>query len=183
VRIEGHRPNPLDGSASMTASELVDLGLYRRSIAFIAQDPTLFRGTLHENLDVNQTQNSEDLFEALKKVGLPEWANEYDLKRPIEERGRNLSQGERQLICMARCLLQDAPVIVMDEATSSVDPQSEEILVRATEEFFKDKTQIIIAHRLSTLQNCDRILWLQNGEIRMIGKPSEVLPLFQKAKL
>jgi ABC-type multidrug transport system fused ATPase/permease subunit len=187
VRIEGHRPDPLHRpvptSPAAASTELVDLSLYRRSIAFIAQDPTLFRGTLHENLDVNQTQSLEDLFEALKKVGLAEWANEYDLKRPIEERGRNLSQGERQLICMARCLLQDAPVIVMDEATSSVDPQSEEILVRATEEFFKDKTQIIIAHRLSTLQNCDRILWLHNGEIRLIGKPSEVLPQFQKAKL
>lgn len=180
VRIEGKCPNPLDGSSQ---PDFVDLGLYRRSIAFIAQDPTLFRGTLRENLDVNETQTDEDLCEALKKVGLQEWANEYDLKRPIEERGRNLSQGERQLVCMARCLLQDSPVIVMDEATSSVDPQSEEILVRATEEFFKDKTQIIIAHRLSTLQNCDRILWLQNGEIRMIGRPSEVLPQFQKAKL
>ncbi len=180
IRIESHRPNPLDGSMQ---ADYVDLNHYRRSIAFIAQDPTLFRGTLRENLDVDQSQKDEDLLEALKKVGLQEWANTYDLQRPIEERGRNLSQGERQLVCMARCLLQDNPVIVMDEATSSVDPQSEEILVRATEEFFKGKTQIIIAHRLSTLQNCDRILWLQNGEIQMIGPPSEVLPKFQKAKL
>jgi len=180
IRIDGKCPDPIDGSEQ---PDFVDLNLYRRSIAFIAQDPTLFRGTLRENLDVNQTLNDDDLIEALKKVGLQEWANPYDLLRPIEERGRNLSQGERQLLCMARCLLQDTPVIVMDEATSSVDPQSEEILVRATEEFFRDKTQIIIAHRLSTLQNCDRILWLQNGEIRMIGKPSEVLPQFQKAKL
>ncbi len=180
VRIDGKYPDPIEGPKQANA---VDLGLYRRSIAFIAQDPTLFRGTLRENLDVNQEKSDEDLMEALRKVGLQEWANSYDLQRPIEERGRNLSQGERQLICMARCLLQDSPVIVMDEATSSVDPQSEEILVRATEEFFRDKTQIIIAHRLSTLQNCDRILWLQNGEIRMIGKPSEVLPTFQKAKL
>lgn len=188
IRINGQSPDLLEGAnghsnGTTNKSTQVDLQLYRKSIAFIAQDPTLFRGTLRENLDVNRTQTDDDLIEALKKVGLPEWANEYDLKRPIEERGRNLSQGERQLVCMARCLLQDNPVIVMDEATSSVDPQSEEILVRATEEFFTGKTQIIIAHRLSTLQNCDRILWLQNGDIQMIGKPSEVLPIFQKTKL
>jgi len=180
IRIAGKRPHPLDGTAS---PDYVDLNLYRKSIAFIAQDPTLFRGTLRENLDVSRALPDEDLIEVLKKVGLQEWANDYDLQRPIEERGRNLSQGERQLISMARCLLQEAPVIVMDEATSSVDPQSEEILVRATEEFFKEKTQIIIAHRLSTLQNCDRILWLQNGEIQMIGPPSQVLPVFQKTNL
>ncbi|MEZ0391300.1 MAG: ABC transporter ATP-binding protein [Pseudobdellovibrionaceae bacterium] len=180
IRIAGKRPQPLDGSIS---EDFVDLNLYRRSIAFIAQDPTLFRGTLRENLDITGRIGPEDLFEVLKKVGLPEWANDYDLNRPIEERGRNLSQGERQLISMARCLLQEAPVIVMDEATSSVDPQSEEILVRATEEFFKDKTQIIIAHRLSTLQSCDRILWLQNGEIQLLGPPREVLPVFQRANL
>lgn len=180
IRIAGKRPNPLDGTQS---PDYVDMNLYRKSIAFIAQDPTLFRGTLRENLDVAQSLPDEELFEVLKKVGLGEWANDYDLQRPIEEKGRNLSQGERQLISMARCLLQESPVIVMDEATSSVDPQSEEILVRATEEFFKDKTQIIIAHRLSTLQNCDRILWLQNGEVQMIGPPHQVLPVFQKANL
>ncbi len=180
IRIAGRNPQVKDVP---TSENDVDLNLYRRSIAFIAQDPTLFRGTLRENLDVTGKIALEDLYQALSQVGLHEWANEYDLKRPIEERGRNLSQGERQLVCMARCLLQETPVIVMDEATSSVDPQSEEILVRATEEFFKDKTQIIIAHRLSTLQNCDRILWLQQGEIQMLGTPQEVLPIFQRTKL
>jgi ABC-type multidrug transport system fused ATPase/permease subunit len=71
----------------------------------------------------------------------------------------------------------------MDEATSSVDPQSEEILVRATEEFFADRTQIIIAHRLSTLAKCDRILWLQNGEIVEMGPTEEILPRFKKTEL
>lgn len=164
-------------------AEDIDLELFRKSIAFIAQDPTLFRGTLRENLDVNHEHPDQDLFESLTQVGLEKWATSNELKHKIEERGRNLSLGERQLICMARCLLQNAPVIVMDEATSSVDPQSEEILVRATEEFFQGKTQLIIAHRLSTLRNCDRILWLQNGEIKMIGKPHEVLPSFQQANL
>jgi ABC-type multidrug transport system fused ATPase/permease subunit len=71
----------------------------------------------------------------------------------------------------------------MDEATSSVDPQSEEILIRATKEFFREKTQIIIAHRLSTLRQCDRILWLEDGEIKMIGTPEQVLSIFQSQQL
>jgi ABC-type multidrug transport system fused ATPase/permease subunit len=161
----------------------IDLQLYRRHLAFIAQDPTLFRGTLRENLALDLPASDEKLFSVLTQVGLSEWASAEGLNQPVEERGRNLSQGERQLLCMARCLLQDAPVVVMDEATSSVDPQSEEILVKATEEFFRGKTQIIIAHRLSTLLNCDRILWLQNGEIHMIGTPDEVLPIFQRSNL
>ncbi len=180
IRIDGKRPDPLDGSS---APDFVDLQLYRRSIAFISQDPTLFKGALRDNLDVSKTLKDSFLVQALEQVGLAEWATTQGLEKEIEERGRNLSQGERQLICMARCLLQDTPVIVMDEATSSVDPQSEEILVRATEEFFKGKTQIIIAHRLSTLLNCDRILWLQNGGIQMLGRPDEVLPIFQNSNL
>jgi ABC-type multidrug transport system fused ATPase/permease subunit len=105
------------------------------------------------------------------------------LQTQIDERGRNLSQGEKQLLCMARCLLQDSPIVIMDEATSNVDPHSEEILVRATSDFFAERTQIIIAHRLSTIEKCDRILWLHNGEIKMLGKPSEVLPEFREAHL
>jgi ABC-type multidrug transport system fused ATPase/permease subunit len=161
----------------------VDLMNYRQSMAFIAQDPTLFKGSLKENLDITYQCSPADLYQALNKVGLSEWANPEGLLKTVEEKGRNLSLGERQLICMARCLLQNAPVIIMDEATSSVDPQTEEILVRATEDFFKGKTQIIIAHRLSTLLNCDRVLWLQNGEVKALGPPHEVLPPFQRANL
>jgi len=180
IRIDGKAPT-LD--LLNPKAEEIDLLFYRRSLAFIAQDPTLFRGTLRENLALDLPASDQNLFSVLTQVGLSEWADADGLQLPIEERGRNLSQGERQLLCMARCLLQNSPVVVMDEATSSVDPQSEEMLVKATEEFFRGKTQIIIAHRLSTLLNCDRILWLQNGEIKMIGTPSEVLPIFQKSNL
>jgi ABC-type multidrug transport system fused ATPase/permease subunit len=164
---------------------LVDLQTYRKSIAWIAQDPTLFKGTLGENLSLHQTTDRNRLLQVLELVGLKDWAlglpNEFNYL--IEERGKNLSLGERQLLCLARCLLQDAPVVIMDEATSNVDPQSEEIMVKATEEFFKGRTQIIIAHRLSTLNSCDRILWLHDGEIRALGTPAEVLSLFKEANL
>lgn len=112
----------------------LDLAVFRRAIALISQEPTLFRGTIRENLDLAAMNTDTRLLEALDRVGLLEWlqAQPAGLDSPVEERGRNLSAGEKQLLCIARCLLQDAPVIVMDEATSSVDPQSEEILVRAT---------------------------------------------------
>ncbi|MCX7978606.1 MAG: ABC transporter ATP-binding protein/permease [Bdellovibrionaceae bacterium] len=140
----------------------IDLEVFRRSIAFIPQDPVLFQGTLRENLDLMVEHSDAELLEALHRVGLSSWfqQNPLGLQRPIEERGKNLSLGERQLLCMARALLQDAPIVIMDEATSSVDPQSEEILVAATEKFFAGRTQIIIAHRPSTLQHCNRIIHL-----------------------
>ncbi|WP_413584690.1 ABC transporter ATP-binding protein [Bdellovibrio sp. HCB274] len=163
----------------------VDLNLYRQSMAFISQEPILFQGSLRFNLDIEGHHKEEDLFEVLRKVGLLEWVRSQalGLDMKIEERGKNLSLGERQLLCMARCLLQQAPIVIMDEATSSVDPQSEEILIRATEEFFADRTQIIIAHRLSTLAKCDRILWLQSGEIVELGPTQEILPRFKKTEL
>lgn len=163
----------------------IDLNLYRKSIAFIAQEPILFQGDLRMNLDIDGQLNDEKIYQVLEQVGLKDWvlAQPRQLGMRIEERGKNLSLGERQLLCMARCLLQEAPIVIMDEATSSVDPQSEEILVRATEEFFSDRTQIIIAHRLSTLEKCDRILWLQNGEIMALGPTHEILPRFEKTSL
>ncbi len=163
----------------------LDLNLYRRSIAFISQEPILFQGSLRMNLDIDQILTDERIYQILDQVGLKEWVLQQPqgLLMRIEERGKNLSLGERQLLCMARCLLQQAPVVIMDEATSSVDPHSEEILVRATEEFFADRTQIIIAHRLSTLEKCDRILWLQNGEIMALGPTQEILPRFEKTSL
>lgn len=167
------------------AAQGVDLNLYRQSMAFIAQEPILFQGTLRFNLDIKDNLPDERLLEVLDQVGLRSWvlAQPGGLLMKIEERGKNLSLGERQLLCMARCLLQEAPIVIMDEATSSVDPLSEEIMVKATEEFFSDRTQIIIAHRLSTLAKCDRILWLQNGEIVALGPTHEVLPRFKNTEL
>ncbi|WP_246845640.1 ABC transporter ATP-binding protein [Bdellovibrio sp. ZAP7] len=179
ITINHHAPKIKDTDQGM------DLNLYRQSMAFISQEPILFQGTLRFNLDIEGNHKDEALFEVLQKVGLLEWVQGQvqGLEMRIEERGKNLSLGERQLLCMARCLLQQSPIVIMDEATSSVDPQSEEILVRATEEFFADRTQIIIAHRLSTLAKCDRILWLQNGEIVEMGHTEEILPRFKKTEL
>jgi ABC-type multidrug transport system fused ATPase/permease subunit len=170
----------------------IDLAAYRSLLAYITQEPTLFLGSLRENLlapGARPTPAEEKkLIEALRRVQfLREEATEEELKYwldyQVEERGRNLSSGERQLLCMARCLLQNAPVVILDEATSAVDPRSEDILTRATDQFFQGKTQIVIAHRLSTVRSCDRVLWLQDGQVHRLGPPSEVLPEFEKSEL
>lgn len=185
ILIDGCEPAVGQEHLEGRGPEQVDLTLYRRSMALISQEPTLFRGTIRENLDLVGRHGEDRLFDALARVGLLGWLKEQPqgLETMIEERGRNLSAGEKQLLCMARCLLQDSPIVVMDEATSSIDPQSEEILVRATREFFADRTQIIIAHRLSTLDHCDRILWLHKGEVKMFDRPERVLPVFRASQL
>ncbi len=186
IRIAGVEPRmtPLANGESLGPNE-VEMARYRSMIALISQEPTLFLGTLRENLAVPGIRSDAELLEALERVQFIASAAEGPriLDFQIEERGRNLSAGERQLVCIARCLLQDAPVVVLDEATSAVDPQSERILTRATEEFFRGKTQLIIAHRLSTIRHCDRVLWLQDGQVRMIGTPEQILPEFEKARL
>ncbi len=165
-------------------SHQVDLFAYRELIALITQDPVLFRAPLRENLTLNPAITDAQCRSALARVGLGHWVEQLPLglQHPIEEKGRNLSSGEKQLICMARCLLQNTPLVIMDEATSQVDPQSEEILNRATEEVFKGRTLIIIAHRLSTLRICDKVLWLENGDVMQFGPTDAVLKAFLETK-
>lgn len=153
----------------------LNLPAYRKLMAMISQDSILFKGTLRENLDAEGIYSDEHLLSVLKKVGLLGLVWRDGLAYNIEERGRNLSGGEKQLICIARCLLQDSPVVIMDEATSSIDPKSEEQVLRASETAFAGRTQIIIAHRLSTLMSCDRVIWLENGSIRMMDTPEAVI--------
>lgn len=175
IEIAGHE------AKTSTGGDL-DLQTYRRSIALIAQDPVLFQGRLRENLDPDRHLSDDEIMRALSRVGLDEWVTDHPqgLLRPVEERGKNLSLGERQLLCMARCLLQEASLVIMDEATSAVDPHSEELLVKATDEILLGRTRIIVAHRLSTLEKCDRILWLEGGKIRQLGPAAEVLREFRE---
>jgi ABC-type multidrug transport system fused ATPase/permease subunit len=152
-----------------------DLEAFRSGVGFIPQEPVLFSTSLRENLDPGQSYSDAKLSEALSGVGLM-----IPLDFKIEEKGKNLSLGEKQLICLVRCLLEDRPLIIMDEATSSVDPHSEEMMSQAITHHLSKKTQILIAHRLSTLQGCDKILWLEKGEVRAFGEPLEILAQFKK---
>ena len=163
----------------------IELQKLRSLMAYVPQETALFRGSLRQNLDLEHFHQEDSLRRALNRVGLGPWFKSLreGLDFKIEEKGKNLSLGERQLICLARASLKEAPMIILDEATSSIDPQTEDLVEKALRNVFNGKTQLIIAHRLSTLENCDRILWIHRGQLKIFDKPSVVLPLFHEADL
>jgi ABC-type multidrug transport system fused ATPase/permease subunit len=159
---------------------------WRKKISLIAQDPILFRGSLRENLAPEGRLSDERLIKALLQVQfipVPPTRDQAQaiLASPIEDRGQNLSLGERQLLCMARCILQETGVVILDEATSSIDPATEELLGRQMSIAFRGKTQLIIAHRLSTIADCDRVLWLEDGTLYRDGDPNQILREFTES--
>ena len=160
--------------------------MWRCRISLIAQDPILFRGTLKENLTPVGRFEDARLIEALLQVQFIPAPPTRDealtlLASPIEDRGQNLSLGERQLLCMARCILQETGVVILDEATSSIDPATEELLGKQMALAFRGKTQLVVAHRLSTIADCDRVLWLEDGKLFREGHPNEILGAFTHA--
>lgn len=169
------------GQKKIFNHKYISLEMFRSAISFIAQEPTIFSGSLRENFTINKNISDDEIIFVANNIGLGKLLSKgkKSLDLEIRERGFNLSLGEKQLICMVRCLLQNSPIILMDEPTSSIDPFTEELLVNAIKKFLQDKTQIIVAHRLSTIQNCDRIIWFDSGKIKMDGKSSTVLNAFK----
>jgi ATP-binding cassette subfamily B multidrug efflux pump len=150
----------------------------RGAIGLVLQDVYLFSGTVRENLRLGRDDVTDAAIEeAARRVGLEgyvrRWPRGYDT--PVGERGANLSVGERQLLAFARVWLLDPRVLVLDEATSSVDSEVEARIQAAVDELLRDRTSLVIAHRLSTVQNADRILVLHRGEIREEGTHAELL--------
>ena len=152
----------------------------RESLAIIAQDPVLFEGTIAFNLDAQGKASPEDMWAALQAAS-PELVEQFKsadgLDTQISEGGSNLSQGQRQLICLARALLRKSKILVLDEATSSVDPKTDQAVQATIRSEFVDKgvTVITVAHRLETVLGNDKIAVLGDGELLEYGAPSELL--------
>ena len=155
-----------------------DLTALRRAIGLVQQDVFLFAGDVFDNVRLARTDLGEaEVRQALRRaqaLGLVERLP-GGLHEQIRERGANLSSGQRQLLSFARALAYDPRVLVMDEATSSVDSETESLVQRALDELLKDRTALVIAHRLSTIERADRILVLSQGVLRESGTHAELL--------
>ena len=144
----------------------------RRCISVLGQSPVLFNGSLRKNLDLLDQLQDADLWRALEDVQLKELVESLDgqLDHELMEHGANLSVGERQLICLARVLLQQNKIVILDEPTAHVDPETEQTIWSVVGDNLKDSTVITIAHRLSTIRDCDMILVLKAGEVHEFDK-------------
>ncbi|KAA6397284.1 MAG: putative ABC transporter C family member 5 [Streblomastix strix] len=155
----------------------VYLSRVRRSIAIIPQDPTLFTGTLRYNLDIANKCNDDRIWEVLQMVEMRDVIINLPLglDTQVAEGGSNFSTGQRQLICFGRAILNNCRIVVMDEATASVDVETDAKIQRTIREQFVDKTVIVIAHRLNTIMNSDRIMVMSDGRVAEIDKPKNLL--------
>ncbi|MBU2018755.1 MAG: ABC transporter ATP-binding protein/permease, partial [Bacteroidetes bacterium] len=156
----------------------IELTTVRRNIAIVLQDVFLFSDTIHNNITLGDKDiTREQVVKAAKAVNahgfIERLPGGYDYH--VGERGGVLSVGQRQLIAFIRANVFQPKILILDEATSSVDDQSEELIQQATEAMTKDRTSIVIAHRLSTIQSADLIVVLDKGEIVEKGKHTELL--------
>jgi len=168
------------GSIEIDGINIRDMSLnsYRRNLGNVQQDVFLFSGSIEENIRYGRQEASEeDLWSVINTVHLEELI-EYlpeGLQTQIGERGKGLSAGQQQLVSFARAILTDPRILVLDEATSSVDAYTEAIIQEALEELLSNRTSIIIAHRLSTIVNADRIIVMDKGQIVEEGTHNSLL--------
>jgi len=175
----------------------INLHSLRSRLAIIPQDPVLFSGTVRTNLDAFDEHTDSELYDALERVQLipPTGANTpsasgtstptlqknkntfKSLTSPITEGGLNLSQGQRQLLCLARAIVSHPKIMVLDEATSAVDMETDALIQRSIRQEFTDSTLIVIAHRLSTIADFDKILVMGEGKVVEFGTPKDLLSM------
>ena len=155
----------------------VQLQESRKCISVLGQSPVLFSGSLRKNLDPLEEYTDDELWSAIKEVKLTSLVENLDgqLDHQLFEGGENLSTGERQLICLARTLLKRSKIVILDEPTAHVDPNTEKTIWSTVHEKLKNSTVIIIAHRLGTVSNCDGILLLREGKIAAQGTFDELI--------
>jgi len=168
-----------EGSILVDGVNIQEIGTeaLRLNISIIPQDPVMFSNTIRYNLDPFKEQSDEELWNVLKKVEMGEAIAQLPkgLDDIVAEGGENFSQGQRQLLCIARSLLRKPKILVMDEATASIDNETDAIIQRMIRENFQDATVLTIAHRLNTIMDSDRILVLEDGHIAELDTPENLL--------
>ncbi len=172
--------DPSAGSILLDGRDLRDIELtsYRRLLGIVEQDVFMFDGTIRENIAYARRGASEgDIIAAAEAAA----ANEFIRKLPdgydslIGERGVKLSGGQRQRLAIARAILADPRILILDEATSNLDSESERLIQRSLAELLQDRTAFVIAHRLSTIAGADKIVVIDDGRIVEVGSHQELL--------
>jgi len=179
-----------EGRILVDGLDIAQMGLtdLRTKLTIIPQDPTILSGTLRSTLDVFDEYQDAEIFEALRRVHLitsdntPEEAFDtintnvfQNLDSPVSEGGENFSTGEKQLLCMARAILKRSKVLVMDEATASVDYATDELISQTIRHEFAQSTILTIAHRLRTVIDYDRVMLLDQGRIVEFDRPATLI--------
>ncbi|KAF9914155.1 hypothetical protein BX616_008850 [Lobosporangium transversale] len=170
---------PSKGTMMIDNVDITKIGLFdlRTRLAIIPQDPVLFSGTIRSNLDPFEKRTDQELWEVLERSDLKSYVASLEggLDSQVSEFGENLSVGQRQLLCLARAMLTHARVIIMDEATASVDVATDVMLQKAIRVDFANSTVLTIAHRLNTVIDYSRVLVLDHGEIKEFDTPANLL--------
>lgn len=157
-----------------------DLQSLRSNFAVVLQDVFLFSGSIENNIRLGKTEISRKRIEwAAREVHADEFIQKLDgsYESQVRERGAGLSVGQKQLISFARALAFDPTILVLDEATSSIDTETEQLIQQAVMRVMENRTSLVVAHRLSTIQKCDRIIVMHHGELREIGTHNELLAM------
>lgn len=165
----------LDGAIYIDNVNTKKIGLHdlRNKISIIPQEPVLFSATLRDNLDPFHKFHDADLWNALEEVKLKHMVDSLDYH--LEQGGSNFSVGQRQLICLARAILQDNKILVLDEATANVDLTTDALVQTTIRKKFKDCTVLTIAHRLNTIMDSDKVLIMDQGQVLEFDHPYVLL--------
>ncbi|KAJ8789389.1 hypothetical protein J1605_021916 [Eschrichtius robustus] len=167
------------GQITIDGVDIASIGLHdlREKLTIIPQDPILFSGSLRMNLDPFNNYSDEEIWKALELAHLKSFVDglQAGLSYEVTEGGDNLSIGQRQLLCLARALLQKSKILIMDEATAAVDLETDHLIQTTIQTEFSHCTTITIAHRLHTIMDSDKVMVLDNGKIVEYGSPEELL--------
>ncbi|KAF9120602.1 Multidrug resistance-associated protein 4 [Mortierella sp. 14UC] len=169
-----------EGQILIDNVDIREIGLQdlRSKIAIIPQEPVLFVGTIRSNLDPFHRRTDQEIWDALDAVHLSDNIKQnmpLKLETPIIENGRNFSLGQRQLFCIARAILFQSRILVLDEATSAVDLQTDLLIQETIKKNFADCTVLMIAHRLNTIMECDKILVMEDGRVVEFDHPTKLI--------